>query len=84
MEKAKGTRGQGRPILGGSRAASPKREKTLAEMGVSNKQAAERQKLAEMPEDKFEAARASAKKPMTLGVFKFRRCRSRRRGASRL
>jgi hypothetical protein len=87
MEKAKGAQGQihkgMRGATGGSRSASPVRTKPLAEMGVSNKQTAERQKLPAIREDQFEAARAGAKKPMTFGVFKFRRCRSRRRGATR-
>jgi hypothetical protein len=63
--KAKGTRGRGRPKLGGARTEPPKEEqpKTLAELGITKKQAAAAQKLAAMPRAKFEAAMAEPGKP---------------------
>jgi hypothetical protein len=57
--KAQGTRGQGRPSLGGSKSEPPKSDvPTLAEMGVDRKFAAQAQKLAELGTDRIVAIAA--------------------------
>jgi len=51
LPKAKGTRGQGRPKLGGSKSVPPRSDEpaTLEELGVDKKRATRAQKLAAMP-----------------------------------
>jgi hypothetical protein len=72
MEKAKGgDAGKNQHKTWEPRSGSATGPRTLADMGVSKQQAADRQKLAVIPEEQFEAARAGAKKPMTLAVFEF-------------
>ena len=77
MEKAKGTRGQlrgkrkatskgkgkGKGSSGGNKARSPEETKTLAELGITKRESSDWQKLAQMPEEEFEAKVASAKLP---------------------
>jgi hypothetical protein len=56
MPKAKGTAGAGRPSLGGAREEPPKTEDapaTLADMGISKKQSARAQKLADISPVEF-------------------------------
>ena len=71
MEKAKGTAGMGRPIkqLGASAREAPK-EQTLAELGISHKQSSNWQRLAAVPEDQFERAFDTTKKPTTNGIIR--------------
>jgi hypothetical protein len=72
MEKAKGgDAGKNQHKTWEPRSGSATGPRTLADIGVSKQQAADRQKLAVIPEEQFEAARAGAKKPMTLAVFEF-------------
>jgi hypothetical protein len=52
-EKAKGTRGAGRPALGGRRSRPPKEETTLDALGVTKTESVKYQKLAALAPDKY-------------------------------
>jgi hypothetical protein len=71
--KARGTAGKGRPKKGGSDPALPIGPATLAEQGIDRKLASRAQKLAAVPEQKFEAhvgaVRARAEKLTTSGTI---------------
>lgn len=73
LPKATGTRGAGRPPIGGSRGAPPKSAPTLAEQGLDKKTAHRCQKLAEQPErdfaDVITAIRARGEKLTAAGVI---------------
>ncbi len=70
QEKAKGTRGAGRPPIGGTRAEPPKSDvPTLAEQGISKKLSATAQKLAAIPAEQYEAAKASLDVPSPSKVL---------------
>jgi hypothetical protein len=71
-DKAKGTRGQlsGSDSSGGRVVRPPENEKTLADFGITKDQSAQWQKLAAVPEPKFEAALAApGGKPTTAGII---------------
>ena len=53
--RATGTRGQGRPILGGRSERLPKEERTLAADGITKDLSSRAQKKAKIPEAKFRA-----------------------------
>lgn len=57
--KAVGTRGAGRPPLGGREERPPKSIQTLADLGLSKDQSSQFQKLAAVPEDLFEEEMAN-------------------------
>ena len=52
--KAKGTRGQGRPTIGGSHKEPPNDEPTLADLGITKKQSHVAQLAASVPEKTVE------------------------------
>lgn len=56
MEKAKGTRGAGRPPKGGRTEQPPKDSRTLKQLGLTKDESARAQQLAAVPADEFEAA----------------------------
>jgi N6-adenosine-specific RNA methylase IME4 len=72
MEKAKGTRGQ---LIGRSEVAPPitTEEVSLADRGITRKQASQWQQLAKVPAREFEAAVAKAAIPTTNGLLKGQR-----------
>lgn len=47
----------------------PVSDRTLSDLGVSKKQSARFQQLADVPEEDFEAALAAPKKPRGAGLF---------------
>lgn len=59
MEKAKGTRGQGRPRIGGPEREPPISAPTLAELGLDKKVSAAAQQLAMLPADLFARVKAN-------------------------
>ena len=67
-DKATGTAGLGRPPLGG-RVAEPPNQETLADLGISKGQSSRWQKLADVPEDQFEAALAAPDIPTANGII---------------
>lgn len=73
IELAKGTRGtaSGRDSSGGSIIRPPENDiPTLSDMGITKDQSSNWQKLADVPEDKFEEALAAPEKPSTTGIIK--------------
>lgn len=60
MEKAKG----GRP----SKTSTAREEVSVTDLGITHKQSAKWQQLAEVPEEEFEAALAAPKKPSTSSI----------------
>lgn len=68
MEKAKGAAREGVGKRGSS--GVPRSEQTLSDLGISKKQSAKWQQLADVPEEDFEAALAAPKKPSTSSIVK--------------
>jgi hypothetical protein len=66
---AKGSDYGGRSNLDGSRVLPSNPPRTLADLGVSKKQSSDWQKLADIPDDQFEAALKSSAKPTTSGII---------------
>jgi hypothetical protein len=64
MEKAKG----GRPVKTPDTGAGVS-DRTLSDLGVSHKQSATWQKMADMPDEEFEAALNGPEKPTTHGII---------------
>ena len=68
-EKAKGIRLEGRSPGGDYRRSDDPTTETLADLGISKQQSANWQRLATVPDDKFELALASPTKPSTNGII---------------
>ena len=69
MEKNKGTRGEGRPKLGGRDDRPPKDPTpTLADLNIKKSQSSQWQKLADLPKDDFEAIVTKAQHKATDAV----------------
>jgi hypothetical protein len=71
-EMAKGTRGQlvGRDGSGGHISRPPEEAQSLADLGISKQQSSDWQKLADVPDDTFEAALSSTESPTTAGILR--------------
>ncbi len=66
MEKAKGA---AQPGVGRAGGTGSQRATTLSDLGISKTQASRWQKLAEVPEEEFEATFARSEKPSTTGII---------------
>ena len=70
QEKAKGTRGAGRPPIGGTRQELPKSDApTLAAQGISKKLSSVAQQLAAIPDEQYEQAKSALDAPSPSKVL---------------
>jgi len=86
-ERAKGTAGAGRPKIGSNRTIPPNSQSpTLAELGVSKRESAEAQMLAEIPRAEFDKVKAGkrTKAQVRRAVREKKRERKRRENAAKV